>query len=81
MKLLLLAAFGLVLGFTASASHRSADACSCLGFVPWQLTFVEASPDVDAAAWNVEGIYLNRSTDRDHSIHSNPHFELYMERK
>ena len=78
-KLTLLAAVGLALGFFASADIKPAHACRCLGYVPWKLAFVDASADVNATQWRVE-IFLNRSSDRQYSIHSNPDFELYMER-
>jgi hypothetical protein len=82
-KLPLFAALGLAVGFVASSDViiKPAHACSCLGYIPWTLTFVEASPDVDATEWRVDNIYLNRDGDRNHSLHSPSRFELYMERQ
>ena len=82
VKLALVAAVGLVLGVVArSGGVTPAHACSCLGYFPWTLTFVEASPEVDATPWRVDNIFLNRSDERNHSIHSPSRFELYMERQ
>jgi hypothetical protein len=80
-KLPLLAALGLAVGFVASSGIKPAHACSCLGYIPWTLTFVQASPDVDPTQWRVDSIYLNRDDDSHHSIHSPSRFELYMERQ
>jgi hypothetical protein len=81
VKLCLLGVLGVVIGFAATAWHEPAYACSCVDFNAWKLTLVDASPEVDRAAWQVDGIYFNMSSERSTTLHSNSHFELTMENK
>lgn len=73
---------GLVVGYASGS--ESAHACSCLGYRGWRLTLIDASPGVDRAAWTVDNIFFNRTSDRHHALYGNAadgehRFELDLE--